>query len=124
MKYPGNSTPKDVRKPPNRSDSGGIPQIQHGEFVVLTGRSGSGKSTLLYLLSTLDNPSSGEICLDEKEVSRFSKQELHRFRNQKIGFVFQFHYLLPELTALENVLMPAVKAKQVERATGGRHRFT
>jgi lipoprotein-releasing system ATP-binding protein len=81
--------------------------IRDGEFVSITGRSGSGKSTLLYLLSTLDEPTSGKILVDEREPASMSVEELHAFRNQNIGFVFQFHYLLTELTALENVLLPA-----------------
>jgi ABC-type lipoprotein export system ATPase subunit len=86
--------------------------IKPGEFVALTGRSGSGKSTLLYMLGTLDNPSGGRIELDGKDIAGLTEEALHQLRNEKIGFVFQFHYLLPELTAIENVLMPAVKAKR------------
>lgn len=85
-------------------------EICPGEFVALKGRSGSGKSTLLYILSTLDNPSRGAVVIDDQEVGSMSATDLHRFRNEKIGFVFQFHYLLPELSALDNVLMPARKA--------------
>lgn len=85
-------------------------EIKSGEFVSLRGKSGSGKSTLLYILSTLDAPSEGSIVLDNTDISLLSAKELHDFRNKKIGFVFQFHYLLPELTALENVLMPARKS--------------
>lgn len=84
-------------------------EIENGEFVALRGRSGSGKSTLLYIASTLDNPTSGEVLIDGTALRDFGQKSLHEFRNQKIGFVFQFHYLLPELTALENVLMPARK---------------
>lgn len=84
--------------------------IHDGEFISLTGRSGSGKSTLLYIISTLDLPSSGEVIIDRYHTSRSSSDEIHAFRNRQVGFVFQFHYLLPELTALENVLMPARKA--------------
>lgn len=85
--------------------------VESGEFVALKGRSGSGKSTLLYVVSTLDDPSSGSLLMDGVDVKSMTQEELHHFRNQKIGFVFQFHYLLPELTALENVLMPARKLK-------------
>lgn len=85
--------------------------VQEGEFVSLTGRSGSGKSTLLYIMSTLDSPTSGEVIIDQYHTTRTSSEDIHLFRNQQIGFVFQFHYLLPELTALENVLMPARKMK-------------
>lgn len=81
-------------------------QIDDGEFVSISGRSGSGKSTLLYILSTLDLPSGGRVLFDDKDISTFSVEEIHRFRNVNIGFIFQFHYLLPELTALENVLLP------------------
>lgn len=87
--------------------------IKEGEFVALTGRSGSGKSTLLYLLGALDFPTQGQILIDGSDISKISSPELHRLRNQSIGFVFQFHYLLPELTALENVLMPARKAERM-----------
>lgn len=82
------------------------------EFIALTGRSGSGKSTLLYIVSTLDLPTSGEVLLAGQEVRSLASEALHRFRNQWMGFVFQFHYLLPELSALENVLMPARKTRQ------------
>ena len=84
-------------------------EIGSGEMVSLTGRSGSGKSTLLYILSSLDRASSGEVYIDDQALSQMSTSEMHRFRNQRMGFVFQFHYLLPELTVLENVLMPALK---------------
>ncbi len=88
--------------------------IADGEFVSLTGRSGSGKSTLLYIVSSLDNPSKGSVVIDEQEVSSMDLSALHRFRNEHMGFVFQFHYLLPELTSLENILMPARKAKRID----------
>lgn len=82
-------------------------QIQQGTLVSITGKSGSGKSTLLYSMSSLDNPTSGKILFDGIDIASLNNQELHDFRNLKMGFIFQFHYLLPELTALENVLMPA-----------------
>jgi len=85
-------------------------EVESGEFVSLTGKSGSGKSTLLYILSTLDWPTRGHVFYGDKDVQALSAKELHKLRNEKVGFVFQFHYLLPELTALENVLMPARKA--------------
>ncbi len=88
-------------------------RIEDGEFVSLTGRSGSGKSTLLYIISTLDLPTSGEIIIDQYHTSKSSSDAIHHFRNQQVGFVFQFHYLLPELTALENVLMPLRKFQSV-----------
>lgn len=95
--------------PPNHILKGINLEIQDGEFVALTGRSGSGKSTLLYAMSSLDRCTQGEIQIDDHPLHHLSPKDLHRFRNQKMGFVFQFHYLLPELTALENVLMPARK---------------
>ncbi|MBK9294650.1 MAG: ABC transporter ATP-binding protein [Oligoflexia bacterium] len=85
-------------------------EIKDGEFVALTGRSGSGKSTLLYLLSSLDTPTQGYIEIDKHNVSQMTKLEVCKFRNEQMGFVFQFHYLIAELSALENVLMPAKKA--------------
>lgn len=85
-------------------------QIEKGSFVSITGKSGSGKSTLLYILSTLDPMTSGSLTLLGKNISSMSEKEVHDFRNINMGFVFQFHYLLPELTVLENVLMPAKKS--------------
>ena len=85
-------------------------ELGDGEFVVLTGRSGSGKSTLLYMISSLDNPTSGKVLLQGQNIAEMPQQELHAFRNTQMGFIFQYHYLLPEFTALENVLMPAIKA--------------
>lgn len=84
-------------------------EIAQGEFVAITGKSGSGKTTLLYILSTLDNPTTGEVSLAGQNPYTMSTPELHEFRNQHIGFIFQFHYLLSELTALENITLPARK---------------
>lgn len=84
-------------------------EIQDGEFVAISGRSGSGKTTLLYIISTLDNPTRGAVSLDGRDPSKMSVKEVHEFRNENIGFIFQFHYLLPELTAVENVLLPGRK---------------
>jgi ABC-type lipoprotein export system ATPase subunit len=84
--------------------------IEKGDVVSMVGRSGSGKSTLLYLLSTLDRGFEGSVYFDERSVKEMNVEEVHRIRNQKIGFVFQFHYLLSELTALENILLPARKS--------------
>jgi ABC-type lipoprotein export system ATPase subunit len=89
-------------------------EIKDGEFISFIGRSGSGKSTLLYLLSTLDIPSKGDVVIDGNNVHQLDKEHLYRIRNQQIGFVFQFHYLLAELTALENLLMPARKYGELE----------
>ena len=84
-------------------------KINEGEFVALTGRSGSGKSTLLYLLSSLDTAYEGGVAIDGHEVKSLSANHLNKFRNEKMGFVFQFHYLIAELTALENMLLAARK---------------
>ena len=89
--------------------------IQHGEFVSLIGKSGSGKSTLLYLLSTLDTDYQGTITINDTVVTGLSQNALAKFRNEYIGFVFQFHFLLPEFTVLENVMMPALKLKKYPR---------
>ncbi len=81
--------------------------IADGEFLSISGRSGSGKSTLLYILSTLDFATSGSVEIDGHDISELSVDTLHNYRGRNIGFIFQFHYLLPELTSLENVLLPA-----------------
>ena len=81
--------------------------IARGDFVALRGASGTGKSTLLHLIGGLDTPNAGEIFFAGQNVSRFSEGELTRFRNRRVGFVFQAYHLLPELTALENVCLPA-----------------
>jgi lipoprotein-releasing system ATP-binding protein len=86
-------------------------EIAHGEIVTIVGKSGAGKSTLLHILGTLDRPSSGEVYLNGNLVSSLNDSQLSNFRNQHIGFVFQFHHLLPEFTALENVMMPALIKK-------------
>ena len=83
--------------------------IRKGEFLSIIGKSGCGKSTLLYLLSTLDTDYQGEIIINDRKVTGLSQNELASFRNQHIGFVFQFHFLLPEFTALKNVMLPAEK---------------
>ncbi|MEO0102687.1 MAG: ABC transporter ATP-binding protein [candidate division WOR-3 bacterium] len=80
--------------------------VQEGDMVGIFGPSGSGKSTLLYILSGLDRPTEGEVLFAGQKLSALSEEELFLFRNQKIGFLFQFHYLLPEFTALENVMLP------------------
>lgn len=83
--------------------------MNEGEFVSIMGKSGCGKSTLLYLLSTMDTDYEGEIWLDGNKLSGLTPDDLARIRNEKIGFVFQFHYLLAEFTVLENVMLPARK---------------
>jgi lipoprotein-releasing system ATP-binding protein len=81
-------------------------EVKQGEIVAITGASGAGKSTLLHLIGTLDTADSGAINFLGKEVFKMKKKELAKFRNKNIGFVFQFHHLLPEFTALENVCIP------------------
>ena len=85
-------------------------QVHAGELIAVMGESGVGKSTLLHLLGTLDRPSGGELRIAGTDVLALEDRALSRFRNQHIGFVFQFHHLLPEFSALENVLMPAIVA--------------
>ena len=85
-------------------------QIGQGEVVSIVGPSGAGKTTLLQIMGTLDTPDTGSILLDGIDVTRLKDKELARFRNQRLGFVFQFHQLLPEFTALENVCIPALIA--------------
>src|SRR5689334_11746326 len=80
--------------------------VRRGEIVSIVGASGAGKSTLLHILGTLDRSDSGTVTIDETEVTKLSSKKLSQFRNRKIGFVFQAHHLLPEFTALENVMMP------------------
>jgi lipoprotein-releasing system ATP-binding protein len=83
--------------------------VDRGQFVALCGASGSGKSTLLYLLGVLDKPTAGEVLLDGAPTSRLSDDERAALRNHKLGFVFQFHFLLPEFSAEENVMIPLLK---------------
>ena len=84
--------------------------ISRGEVTSIVGASGAGKTTLLQLVGALDKPSSGTISFDGKELSGMSSKQLAAFRNKHIGFVFQFHQLLPEFTALENIIIPAMRA--------------
>lgn len=84
-------------------------QVNHGEFVSIVGKSGCGKSTLLYLLSTMDTDYEGEIYMDEELITGKTDKELAQLRNEHIGFVFQFHYLLNEFSVLKNVMLPGLK---------------
>jgi lipoprotein-releasing system ATP-binding protein len=82
-------------------------EVKKGEIVTIVGASGAGKSSLLNILGTLDNPDSGQLFIDDIEVSKLNNKNLSSFRNQKIGFIFQFHHLLVEFNAIENVCIPA-----------------
>jgi lipoprotein-releasing system ATP-binding protein len=82
-------------------------QVKKGEIVSITGASGAGKSTLLHILSTLDRPDKGDISIDGISTGKLDDKKISEFRNSKIGFVFQFHHLLPEFTAIENICIPA-----------------
>ena len=81
-------------------------EFEESSFNAIIGQSGSGKSTLMNIIGTLDKPTSGEVIIDGKDTSNLSKDELAILRNETIGFIFQFHHLLPEFTVLENILMP------------------
>lgn len=94
--------------------------IRQGEFVVIVGPSGSGKSTLLHLLGGLDRPTEGIIKLGEQNIFSQTEEELAAFRNRSLGFIFQFHHLLPEFTALENVCMPALIAGKTKKESAPR----
>lgn len=89
--------------------------LRRGDMVAIIGASGAGKSTLLHCLGTLDLPTSGEIHFGELDIVQLPPPQLARFRNESIGFVFQFHHLLPEFTALENVMMPAMIGRVPQR---------
>ncbi len=96
--------------------------MDKGEIVAIVGSSGAGKSTLLHILGTLDKPDSGDIILNNTILNKLSNKALSKFRNKHIGFIFQFHHLLPEFTAIENVCIPAwiagtSKKQSLDRAT-------
>ncbi|MFP6584001.1 MAG: ABC transporter ATP-binding protein [Candidatus Hydrogenedentota bacterium] len=82
--------------------------VPKGEILAISGSSGAGKSTLLHIMGTLDDPTSGDLVYNGKPISSMSKGQVNKLRNEEIGFVFQFYHLLPEFTALENVMMPAL----------------
>lgn len=94
-------------------------EVRKGEIVSIVGASGAGKSTLLHILGTLDKPDAGQLTLGNEDLLRFSPNQLARFRNKEVGFIFQFHNLLPEFSALENVCLPGFIARnpkdEVER---------
>ena len=92
--------------------------VEPGEIITIVGKSGAGKSTLLHIMGTLDKADSGSVVITQKEVTRMNERELAGFRNASIGFIFQFHHLLPEFTALENVCIPAfIQGKSKSAAT-------
>jgi lipoprotein-releasing system ATP-binding protein len=95
-------------------------EIRQGEIASIVGPSGSGKSTLLHILGTLDHPNKGEVFIDRQKVNFLNDQEVAAFRNQHIGFVFQFHHLLPEFTALENVSIPGWMAGRKKKEVNER----
>ena len=89
-------------------------QVEKGEIVAIIGKSGAGKTTLLQIIGTLDRPTKGKVLIDGRDVFAMKDRELAAFRNRHIGFIFQFHQLLPEFTALENVCIPAMIAREKE----------
>ncbi len=90
--------------------------VKEGEFLSIVGKSGCGKSTLLYILSTMDTDYTGELEIKGNRLNGWSQNQLARFRNEHLGFVFQFHFLLPEFSALRNVMMPALKLNKYTHA--------
>ncbi len=88
--------------------------VKKGEIVAIVGKSGAGKTTLLQIIGTLDRPTKGQVMIDRTDVFAMKDKELAAFRNRHIGFIFQFHQLLPEFTALENVCIPAMIAREKE----------
>ena len=97
--------------------------IDKGQFVALTGASGSGKSTLLYLLGALDRQTEGEVWIDGVEMGGLDDDDRAAFRNERLGFVFQFHFLLPEFTALENVILPILRRGSMPRSDAEEHGY-
>ncbi|MEC7227688.1 MAG: ABC transporter ATP-binding protein [Candidatus Latescibacterota bacterium] len=93
-------------------------QVRRGELVAIMGASGAGKSTLLHILGMLEEPTSGQLVVYDTDVASLDEVSLARFRNHHIGFVFQHHHLLPEFTALENAMMPALIARQGDAMRG------
>ena len=89
--------------------------LQRGDMLTMIGASGAGKSTFLHILGTLDQPTQGNVLYEGQDVFRLSENDLANFRNRRIGFVFQFHHLLPEFTALENTYLPALMQRQPKK---------
>lgn len=94
--------------------------IAEKEIICITGESGAGKSTLLHILGTLDKPDSGEVYYSDRNVFEFKPKELSEFRNTQIGFIFQFHQLIPELTAIENIMLPMMIAGKPKKECAAR----
>ena len=115
-------TGKDIRKSYGQLEvlKGIDLQINQGEIVSVVGASGAGKTTLLQIIGTLDKPTSGTILFENEDISTLSEKKLSAFRNKNIGFVFQFHHLLPEFTALENLYIPAFIAGIKEKEAHNR----
>ena len=115
-------TGKDIRKSYGQLEvlKGIDLQINQGEIVSVVGASGAGKTTLLQIIGTLDKPTSGTILFENEDISTLSEKKLSAFRNKNIGFVFQFHHLLPEFTALENLYIPAFIAGIKEKEAHSR----
>jgi lipoprotein-releasing system ATP-binding protein len=97
--------------------------INQKEIVSIVGKSGAGKTTLLQILGTLEKPSSGEVLINGQNISKLNENELANFRNKNIGFIFQFHHLLPEFTALENVCIPAYISKTSKKNATERAKY-
>jgi len=94
-------------------------EIEKGKSLAIVGPSGAGKSTLLHLLGGLDRPTSGKVTMDERDIYGLSDRERARIRNERVGFVFQFYHLLPEFTALENVMLPALMSRRTSAERSG-----
>ena len=95
-------------------------EIAKGEIVSIVGPSGAGKTTLLQIIGTLDRPDSGSVCVDSVDITTLSQKALSDFRNRHLGFVFQFHQLLPEFTAIENIMIPAFIAGETQAKASAR----
>lgn len=111
----GKNIIKEFGTPPQRVLHNINIKISDGEFISISGRSGSGKSTLLYILSTLDQATFGEVILDGQNIRYMKTKDIYLLRNKNIGFIFQFHYLLPELSTIDNILLPARNLKLAEK---------